>query len=74
MSDVAVEAIEADDSTPVRPLEERLVEALELQNHLLGKVADALEKFAIGYRVLMSVENRVEDLEKWHQTALMERG
>jgi hypothetical protein len=63
----ANEAITA--STPNEKIEicnllERQMEMLDRQNYLLEKLTKAADQFAIGYRVLMNVENRVEDLEK----------
>ena len=74
-SDAAAPGIDNNSaSNPGSSMEERVADLLDQQNDLLRKITDVLEKFAIGYRVPMSVENRVEDIEKWRQTALMGRG
>jgi hypothetical protein len=70
----ATEIYDNSDFTPGSSMEKRIADLLVQQNDLLRKIVDVLEKFAIGYRVLMSVENRVEDIEKWRQTALIGRG
>jgi hypothetical protein len=65
-----VEAIEAtpasapDEKTEICKLIERQTDVLGQQNYLLEKLTKAVDQLAIAYRVLMNVENRVEDLEK----------
>jgi hypothetical protein len=52
------------DTAAIGPVIERQTELLEQTNQLLTKVADAFEKMTISYRVMMSFEGRIENLER----------